>query len=203
MSAFFYGTLMHPKILQRVIGNNGNHLEICPAVLMGYTRHHVKWADYPAILPYEKSKHLFKHDLSAEENSVRGTLVIGLTQSDIEFLDVFEGDEYSRTPVFVHRLGPLSSLASGSTTNVESDFVPTSPPPLTATTDLSATLPAETYVWKAPVSQLEDRIWSFETFVKENAWKWVGSGPDEVEEYGEVDRRREMGGSIVRSETAD
>jgi len=32
-SAFFYGTLMHPKILTRVIGNDGSHLEICPAVL--------------------------------------------------------------------------------------------------------------------------------------------------------------------------
>ena len=33
-SAFFYGTLLHPKILKRVIGNDGSHLEICPAVLL-------------------------------------------------------------------------------------------------------------------------------------------------------------------------
>jgi hypothetical protein len=33
-SAFFYGTLMHPKILQRVIGNDGGHLMICPAILL-------------------------------------------------------------------------------------------------------------------------------------------------------------------------
>jgi len=33
-SAFFYGTLLHPKILRRVIGNDGSHLEICPAVLL-------------------------------------------------------------------------------------------------------------------------------------------------------------------------
>jgi hypothetical protein len=32
--AFFYGTLMHPEVLKRVIGNDGAHLEICPAVLM-------------------------------------------------------------------------------------------------------------------------------------------------------------------------
>lgn len=32
--AFFYGTLLHPKILKRVIGNDGSHLEICPAVLL-------------------------------------------------------------------------------------------------------------------------------------------------------------------------
>ena len=33
-SAFFYGTLLHPKILKRVIGNDGSYLEICPAVLL-------------------------------------------------------------------------------------------------------------------------------------------------------------------------
>lgn len=33
-SAFFYGTLMHPKILKRVIGNDGSYLEIRPALLL-------------------------------------------------------------------------------------------------------------------------------------------------------------------------
>jgi hypothetical protein len=33
-TAFFYGTLMHPKILKRVIRSDGAHLEICPAVLL-------------------------------------------------------------------------------------------------------------------------------------------------------------------------
>ena len=33
-SAFFYGTLMHPKILKRVIRNDGAHLQICPALLL-------------------------------------------------------------------------------------------------------------------------------------------------------------------------
>jgi hypothetical protein len=32
-SAFFYGTLMHPKILKRVLGNDASHLRICPAIL--------------------------------------------------------------------------------------------------------------------------------------------------------------------------
>ncbi|EIM91234.1 uncharacterized protein STEHIDRAFT_50247 [Stereum hirsutum FP-91666 SS1] len=91
-AAFFYGTLMHPKILRRVIGHEGDRLEICPAVLMDHTRHHVKHADYPAVLPYEKSKELFERGLSREEKSVRGTLVVGLTNKDIHFLDVFEGN---------------------------------------------------------------------------------------------------------------
>lgn len=36
-SAFFYGTLLHPKVLKRVIGNDGSHLKICPAVLLVHT----------------------------------------------------------------------------------------------------------------------------------------------------------------------
>ena len=32
-TAFFYGTLMHPKILMRVIKNDGSHLKLCPAIL--------------------------------------------------------------------------------------------------------------------------------------------------------------------------
>jgi hypothetical protein len=32
-SAFFYGTLMHPKILKRVLHNDASHLKICPSIL--------------------------------------------------------------------------------------------------------------------------------------------------------------------------
>ena len=31
--AFFYGTLLHPKVLKRVINNDGNHLSVTPAIL--------------------------------------------------------------------------------------------------------------------------------------------------------------------------
>ena len=32
-SAFFYGILLHPKILKRVLNNDASHLQICPAIL--------------------------------------------------------------------------------------------------------------------------------------------------------------------------
>lgn len=54
------------------------------------------------------------------------------------------------------------------------------------------------------MSQLEPKIWDFSEFVKTNAWKWVGDS-EEVEKneyYGEVDKRRDMGGVIVRKEIA-
>lgn len=62
-----------------------------PAVLHGYCRHKVKGADYPAIV--------------AEENqTVRGVFVTGLTEANMEKLDIFEGDEYDRKYVKVKLL---------------------------------------------------------------------------------------------------
>lgn len=85
-------------------------------------------ADYPAILPYWRSRSMFDHDpkpdhdlkldhdfksdhdleldhdpkpdhnlkvdhdLKPDQRSVRGSLVSGLTDQDIEQLDIFEGD---------------------------------------------------------------------------------------------------------------
>ena len=50
-----------------------------------------QFEDYPAIIPGERGKALLGRELTVEENSVRGTLVAGLTADDITFLDVFEG----------------------------------------------------------------------------------------------------------------
>lgn len=48
--------------------------------------------DYPAVISYSASRLLFNRELSREERSVRGNLVIGLSKSDIELLDIFEGN---------------------------------------------------------------------------------------------------------------
>ncbi|KAJ2965769.1 hypothetical protein NUW54_g14007 [Trametes sanguinea] len=45
---------------------------------------------------------------------------------------------------------------------------------------------------------LSPELWSYDDFVRENAWKWVGRG--EVDEYYvEVDRRREMDGKTLQT----
>lgn len=88
-------------------------------IMQDYTRHHVsvrwsttaqrrggstphpdflthvystQYADYPAILPCERSKALLGRELTPEENSIRGTLVTGFTNKDFMFLDAFEGN---------------------------------------------------------------------------------------------------------------
>lgn len=56
--AFFYGTLMHPKILERVIRNDGSHLEICPAALM--VRPYLRLENWLLIHDQEHTRHKVK-----------------------------------------------------------------------------------------------------------------------------------------------
>ncbi|KXN84713.1 hypothetical protein AN958_12140 [Leucoagaricus sp. SymC.cos] len=188
--AFFYGTLMHPKILTRVIGNDGTHLEICPAVLKDFTRHKVKREEYPGIVPFPQSKEkLFKgrDDLPQEDRSVRGTLVTGLTVRDMRLLDFFEGTEYARDPVKVH---PFISIASHSLEF--KSLVPSQPPPLPEDSELLQAIDAETYVF-SELDKLEPSPWDFANFVEHNSWKWYGAAANDNEYVAEVDRRRERG----------
>ncbi|KAI1797200.1 hypothetical protein LXA43DRAFT_910390 [Ganoderma leucocontextum] len=219
-SAFFYGTLLHPSILRRVIGHAGSGLEICPALLLEHTRHKIEFADYPAVLPYERSRELFSGaghaEPPADERNVRGTLVTGLDDKDIARLDLFEGDEYTRENVLVHPLGPFSALSStpvprstipsvgaplAPSTQSATDAYTTAPelPPLDS---LSPPLPAETYIYVGPLDDLTPELWSYEDFVRENAWKWIGRGALD-DNYAEVDRRREMNGNTLKTEVVD
>ncbi|CAE6518061.1 unnamed protein product [Rhizoctonia solani] len=190
VSAFFYGTLMHPAVLKRVIGNDASHLQAAPAVLMSFTRHHVRSCDYPAIVPYNVGAVLLKRELDRDEKCVRGVIVSGLRPEDVACLDIFEGDEYNRVGVEAHPIVPLAPISSALTQTLlsASSGLPTELPPA---------LKVETYVWAAGTSRLEPVIWEYDTFVKEKLWKWAGSGADGNEYYEEVDRRRDMNGVIV------
>lgn len=153
-NAFFYGTLMAPQVLGRVIGHPtvpaaNSALTALPALLHHHRRHRVRQADYPAILPVSP----------AENHSVRGTFVAGLSDADIWRLDRFEGDEYKRVRVRVS-----VQERKGEPTRADRE--------------------AETYIWIAGRDRLEDEEWDFDDFVKEKMWRWA----DTSEEYEEVDR---------------
>ncbi|KAH9980979.1 hypothetical protein BGW80DRAFT_1162287 [Lactifluus volemus] len=196
-SAFFYGILIHPKILKRVLNNDASHLQICPAILTNYTRHQVKFADYPAIVPSERSQVIFGRELTPEEKSVRGTLVTGLTTMDIAFLDVFEGNEYVRSQVQVHPLGTFAPIPATSEAQ-DSLPVPTMSAAAAATSEseqAQTLLPAQTYVWNVQDSRLDEKLWSYDEFVIKNAWKWIdsdsGAQSATNKDFVEVDRARE------------
>jgi len=193
-SAFFYGTLMHPKILKRVLNSDANHLQICPAILTDYTRHKVKFEDYPAIIPGERSKKLLGRELTAEENRIRGTMVKGLTAEDITYLDVFESGMYERLHVLVYPLGPFTSVPADTTGSSEAEddnLIPTGPTPLATISELAQPIEAQTYVWCLEDSDLETELWSFDEFIRESAWRWIDSGAEDNEDYAEVDEARE------------
>ncbi|KAH5449736.1 hypothetical protein HBI30_151720 [Parastagonospora nodorum] len=162
-TAFFYGTLMAPPVLHRVIWGSqdppthahASLLRIRPAILHAHQRHKVKHADYPAILP------------TSTPSSVRGTLVEGLTDGDIWRLDVFEGSEYARRSVSVNVLADEGKEEG----NVEDEQVQ-----------------AETYIWIAGADRLEAEEWDFSEFVREKMKRWVGDeGAQADEGFQDVD----------------
>jgi hypothetical protein len=177
-TAFFYGTLMAPPVLHRVIWGSqspptpvhASFLHIRPAILHAHRRHKVKGADYPAILPVSAS--------TASSSSVRGTLVEGLTDGDIWRLDIFEGSEYQRRKVKVRVLQEdkskedtgneeqgLGDLSRKEEENVEGDEVE-----------------AETYIWTAGSHRLESAEWDFAEFVRDKMKRWVGREAAETDE---------------------
>lgn len=88
-------------------------------------------------------------DLNKSEACVRGSLVSGLTDADVAFLDEFEGDEYTRTAVV---LVPLNAPSSSKPTNGHSQTQRTR---------------AEVYLWTAPASRLSKELWSYEDFLRD------------------------------------
>ena len=65
---------------------------------------HSQSEDYPGIIPYSIGRDFFNRELSQEERSVRGSLVVGLTKEDLEYLDVFEGDVCNCLETFIRWL---------------------------------------------------------------------------------------------------
>ena len=81
---------MAPEIFFSVCYGNPNPPDaiknlhtLAPAVLHGYSRHRVQFADYPGIIP-------------ENGHSVRGIFATGLTEANMSKLDYFEGSEYER-----------------------------------------------------------------------------------------------------------
>ncbi|KAN0140930.1 hypothetical protein V8E53_001374 [Lactarius tabidus] len=152
ISAFFYGMLMHSKILKRVLHNDASHLKICPSILSVNPLH--QDADYPAIMRSERSKAVLGRELTSEENSTPGILVqctyltFRLIGRRVRYLLTILGQKYVRLQVFVHPTGPFTPVPVDVVTfgAVECSLILSDSPPLTASR-LAQTVPAQTYVW--------------------------------------------------------
>ncbi len=71
-TAFVYGTLMAEEVLTSLLQRVPR---MQPAILKGYTRHCVKGAVYPAIVP------------STEQESVQGQVLLELSDKELGILD--------------------------------------------------------------------------------------------------------------------
>lgn len=214
---FFYGTLVHPAILERVIGNPGAHLRVRNALLPAHATSHVSGVDYPALVSLEDRQPQLVSDPSivttqapadailAVPNSttpssssgvvaaVPGTVVSGLTDKDLRYLDLFEGDEYIRKTVDVLPVDPegISNALrprDASLADILVDLGPDRCTELLRDADHAPKVAAQAYVWCAPLGMLEDRRWIFAEFAREKAKRWVGAQADH--EYTDVDRER-------------
>lgn len=84
-----YGTSeVHPSIAQLHTFQ--------PAVLHGYSRRRVRWADYPGIIEDEK-------------HEVVGSYATGLTDANMLRLETFEGSQYVQRKVRVKLLGEVGN----------------------------------------------------------------------------------------------
>ncbi|KAJ8122369.1 hypothetical protein ONZ43_g1418 [Nemania bipapillata] len=101
-TAFFYGTLMAAEVFFTVCYRSATtnvailkkmH-QFKPAILHGYCRRRVQYADYPGIIP-------------DPDHEVRGVYVTGLTSANLYHLDQFEGPEYDRKTVKVRLLSKV------------------------------------------------------------------------------------------------
>jgi gamma-glutamylcyclotransferase (GGCT)/AIG2-like uncharacterized protein YtfP len=85
---FFYGTLMHPEVLGRVV--RGRY-RCEPAVLRGFARYRVRGQTYPAMI-------------EEEGGIVEGVVRLDVSEDDVQRLDRFEGASYARALVHPTRL---------------------------------------------------------------------------------------------------
>lgn len=80
-----------------------------PAILHGYCRRRVRYADYPGMV--EDADH-----------TVRGTVVSGITKANLDRLDFFEGSQYDRRVVRPQLLVQAGDEATGDG-NVEGEQI--------------------------------------------------------------------------------
>ncbi|PKY03861.1 putative disease resistance protein Aig2 [Aspergillus campestris IBT 28561] len=199
---FFYGTLMAPQILHRVIHGSPTPeawqkalLTFKPAVLHGYRRHRVRGADYPGIVRVSSITPSTSTSTGEDTKSstgeldktvsVLGTVVSGLTQGDLHRLDIYEGTEYAKERVSVRIL--QESLPTSENTFLSSDGATKTDTHLRAVlsaagadfADESEEVLADTYVWSAGAEMLESTEWDFEAFKRDKMAWWVTASEDE------------------------
>ena len=84
---------------------------------------------------------------------------------------------YERLEVLIHPLGPFTPVdadaATANSDTVEESLIPTAPPSLATVSEQTKLVEAQTYVWYLEDSKLEKELWSFDEYLRNNAWTWT------------------------------
>ena len=182
---------MVPQILYRVCYGTENprpevisQLRFTPALLRNYSRRKVLNADFPGIIAQPK-------------HTVLGTLISGLSNADVRFLDHFEGDMYKRVPIKVEALEAEVFDEHGSIKEEEMEKVKASKE------GERNMVTAETYVWDLGEKRLESAEWSFADFRREKMKNWV-DGPENdkaIDHYDDSGTEEGSQDDVEKSET--
>ncbi len=101
VSVFVYGTLQSAKVLQVLLGSRAPTLgngRMVPAVLHGYRRFAIKDCVFPAIVSAASAESVVQSGAAApaENVSVQGLLLTGLTEPELDVFDAFEDEDYTK-----------------------------------------------------------------------------------------------------------
>jgi gamma-glutamylcyclotransferase (GGCT)/AIG2-like uncharacterized protein YtfP len=100
MNALFaYGSLMFPEVTSIVLGRNVNDDDFLDAMLRHYRRVAIPERSYPTCIKFAGS-------------SVKGTVILNLSEDDLKKLDAYEESFYRRMEVNVETArGSISAYA--------------------------------------------------------------------------------------------
>ena len=202
---------MEPEILHRVIYGKANPepwqrapISIKSAVLRGYRRYSVRECDYPAIVADDSGSSNNNNSSSSNGGStaattantwspsftkhtsscILGTVASGLTDGDVQRLDLFEGDEYEKRNVKVRVLREPKETAIEQNTASNEDTSKSVEAHLAQVrrvldaadeefADETYEVDAMTYVWIAGLEKLVRDEWDFGLFRKEKLLQWL------------------------------
>ncbi|RZC56905.1 hypothetical protein C5167_015761 [Papaver somniferum] len=95
-NVFVYGSLLADDVVRALLNRVPQN---SPAILDNFKRFSIKGRVYPAILPVENTK-------------VTGRVLLDITDSEIEILDIFEDEEYERSSVDVSLIDTSNKVRS-------------------------------------------------------------------------------------------
>jgi len=147
---------MAPEVLEVLIGRVPDMIQ--PAFIEHYDRWKVRDHVFPGLTPCS-SLVAWTSGKSAHSKIVRGTLLNGLTSSEQDVFDWFEGDEYSLEDIRVWVPQEIHHTIS------EDEYLDGKP---TTTNSIDTNVwkyeKAKAYIWDNPIEELELTAWSYEHF---------------------------------------